>query len=92
MVAGRSIWEMSVKKIRKMLAEDQVAFYRDKGYLHIPKIFTSEEIDWLDDEHEYLVREWAETSMGWTGPWRNAYMDPKTELQSIACIRCEREP
>ncbi|MEM7134354.1 MAG: phytanoyl-CoA dioxygenase family protein [Chloroflexota bacterium] len=29
-----------------------------------------------------LVEDWAFTSPGWRGPWRQAYMDPETEKQS----------
>lgn len=65
-----------------MLTDDQVAFYHEQGYLHIPQVFTPEEIDRLDEHHELLLREWAITEAGWSGPWRKKYMDEATEKKS----------
>lgn len=65
-----------------MLTPEQTAFYHEHGFLHIPQVFTPGEIDELSDELDRLVREWATTSPGWTGPWRRAYMDEATEKKS----------
>src|SRR4026209_2059804 len=65
-----------------MLTQEQIVFYNEHGYLHIPQVFTPAETDELSDELDRLVEEWAFTSPGWTGPWRQAYMDPATEKQS----------
>ncbi len=65
-----------------MLTSEQIEFYHENGYLHIPQLFTPEEIAELSDAMDRLVEEWAFTSPGWTGPWRQAYMDPETEKQS----------
>ena len=65
-----------------MLTQEQIKFYNDHGYLHIPAVFNPVEIDELSDEMDRLVQDWALTNEGWTGPWRQAYMDPKTEKQS----------
>ena len=65
-----------------MLAQDQIEFFHEQGYLHIPQVFAPGEIDSLSDELDRLVQEWAFTSPGWTGPWRQAYMDPETEQKS----------
>lgn len=65
-----------------MLTQDQIDFYNENGYLRIPQLFTPEEINELSDEMDRLVEEWAFTSPGWSGPWRQAYMDPETEKQS----------
>ena len=65
-----------------MLSEEQVHFFHEQGYLHIPQVFARGEIDSLSDELDRLVEEWAFTSPGWTGPWRQAYMDPETERKS----------
>jgi ectoine hydroxylase-related dioxygenase (phytanoyl-CoA dioxygenase family) len=66
----------------KMLTQEQIEFYNENGYLHIPQLFSPTEIGELSDEMDRLVEEWAFTSPGWTGPWRQAYMDPETEKQS----------
>lgn len=65
-----------------MLTQDQINFYNQHGYLHIPNVFTSAEISLLSDEMDRLVQDWAVTNEGWTGPWRLAYMDPKIEKKS----------
>lgn len=65
-----------------MLTQQQINFYQEHGYLHIPQVFTPEETDTLSDELDRLVQDWAFTNEGWTGPWRQAYMDPETEKKS----------
>ncbi len=65
-----------------MLTQDQVDFYNENGYLHVPEVFSKAETDELSDELDRLVQEWAFTSEGWTGPWRQAYMDTETEKKS----------
>ena len=65
-----------------MLSQAQKDFYHENGYLHLPAVFTPEETTTLSDEMDRLVADWAFTSPGWTGPWRNAYMDPETEKKS----------
>jgi phytanoyl-CoA hydroxylase len=65
-----------------MLSKEAVEFYHEQGYLHIPQVFSASEIDELSDEMDRLVEEWSFTSPGWSGPWRQAYMDPETEKKS----------
>jgi hypothetical protein len=65
-----------------MLTQEQINFYNENGYLHNPKMFNRVETKRLSDELDRLVQEWAFTSEGWTGPWRQVYMDPATEKKS----------
>jgi len=65
-----------------MLTQTQIDSYRENGYLHIPQLFTPAETDELSAEMDRLVEDWAFTSPGWSGPWRQAYMDLETEKQS----------
>lgn len=65
-----------------MLTQAQIDFFNENGYLRLPQIFSPEEIGELADELDRLVEDWAFTSPGWSGPWRQAYMDPETEKQS----------
>ena len=65
-----------------MIIQKQVDFYRENGYLHIPNVFTAPETAELSDEMDRLVEDWSFTSPGWSGPWRQAYMDPETEAKS----------
>jgi len=50
-----------------MLTSEQVGFYNEHGYLHIPQLFSPGEIDELSDELDRLVNDWARTDKGWTG-------------------------
>ena len=65
-----------------MLDSQDVAFFEDNGFLHIPEVFTPDETQELSDELDRLVAEWALTSPGWEGNWRNIYMDPEVARQS----------
>lgn len=65
-----------------MLSQEQIALFWDKGYLRIPQLFTPEEMDALERDLDFLLDEWAETHVGWTGPWRRVYMDAATEQKS----------
>lgn len=64
------------------LSPEQVDFYQEHGYLRIPEVFTTAETDQLESELDRLIQEWAFTDKGWTGPWRQVYMDAETEEQS----------
>lgn len=65
-----------------MLTRDQVQYYNEHGFLRIPQVFSPAEIDELSNELDRLVREWAVTDQGWTGPWRRAYMTEEVEKKS----------
>lgn len=87
-----------------MLTQEQIDFYNENGFLHIPNMFTQAETDELTDELDRLVQDWSFTSEGWTGPWRQAYMNPEVEkkskltamhdlhLYSAAWMRCVTKP
>jgi hypothetical protein len=65
-----------------MLTHEQVESYNEHGFLHIHQVFTPTEVDELSDELDKLVREWAMTSPGWTGPWRRVYMTEEVEKKA----------
>ncbi len=65
-----------------VLTPAQVAFYEEHGYLRIEAVFTPEETAVLAEHLDDLIAQWAETSPGWSGPWRKAYMDAATEKKS----------
>lgn len=65
-----------------MLTQDQVIFYHEHGYLHIPNVFTPEETQVLANEMDWLIETWAMRTPGWSGPWRKQYMDEETEQKS----------
>jgi phytanoyl-CoA hydroxylase len=65
-----------------MLTQDQIDFYKDRGYLHIPRVFSAQETAELSREMDWLIEAWADKFPGWTGPWRRVYMDEQTEKKS----------
>ena len=65
-----------------MLSRQDIDFYQENGFLRIPGLFTADETDELADELDRLVQDWSFTSPGWSGPWRQAYMNPEVEKQS----------
>jgi ectoine hydroxylase-related dioxygenase (phytanoyl-CoA dioxygenase family) len=67
---------------RNFLSDDQVAFYHEHGYLHVPRIFNEAEIDELSDHLDWLIETWAIRDAGWSGPWRRKIMDEATEKRS----------
>ena len=64
------------------LTADDVAFYHEHGYLHIPNVFTADEISTLKADLDWMIQVWANVGVGWTGPWRKALMDLDTEARS----------
>jgi phytanoyl-CoA hydroxylase len=65
-----------------MLSREQVESYREKGYLRIPGIFDAGKVEELRSDLDRLLQDWATTSIGWTGPWRQVYMSPDVEQRS----------
>lgn len=64
-----------------MLSESQVKSFPDRGFLHLSAVFTRRETDELADHVDQLIRTWG-FSDKWTGPWRQAYLDPEVEKES----------
>jgi phytanoyl-CoA hydroxylase len=65
-----------------VLTPEQVAHYRDHGWLKIERVFAPHETAELAEHLDRLIAEWADTSPGWSGPWRKQYMDEATEQRS----------
>jgi len=64
------------------LSRDDVAFFWEHGYLHIPQLFSSPEIDEMSDDMDWLMDDWAIRDEGWSGDWRKVYMDEDTAEKS----------
>ena len=65
-----------------MLSKEQIDFYHENGYLHIPNVFTPEEVEALRADLDWMINDWADKFPGWSGPWRKALMDEETEKAS----------
>jgi ectoine hydroxylase-related dioxygenase (phytanoyl-CoA dioxygenase family) len=50
--------------------------FREQGFLRLESVFEPDEVAVLSDELDRLIDEWAHESMGWSGDWREEYLDP----------------
>ncbi|MEC8260236.1 MAG: phytanoyl-CoA dioxygenase family protein, partial [SAR324 cluster bacterium] len=57
-------------------------FFWEKGYLHLPGIFSEQEVHSLTEDLVWMMDSWAENTPGWSGPWRKKYMDAETDSRS----------
>lgn len=73
---------MIARQLTEQLTAEQVAFYHENGYLHIPRLFSQAETDELAQSLDWLIETWSNKEAGWTGPWRKAYMDEETDKKS----------
>lgn len=58
------------------LSDDQIESFEEDGYLHLKGVFDEEEVAILGEELKRMMDEWAEEDMGWSGDWRDEYLDP----------------
>ncbi len=79
---GHFMADASIEQEGNVLTPEMVDFYEDHGYLHIPRVFDEDEIGRMADELDWQIETWAGKSQGWSGPWRQVYMDEETEKQS----------
>ena len=63
-------YQKKARRLPTVLSPEQVAFYHEHGYLHIPAMFTQQETDALSEHLNWLIDTWAIKDQGWTGPWR----------------------
>ena len=67
-----------------MLSKEQVAQYREQGYLKVPQLFTPEETEELASEMVRVIEQWGQETIGWVGPWRDRYLDEEDRLNTRA--------
>ena len=67
-----------------MLSNEQVAQYREQGYLKVPQLFAPEETAELASEMVRVIEQWGQESIGWVGPWRDRYLDEEDRLNTRA--------
>jgi phytanoyl-CoA hydroxylase len=63
----------------RLLTGNQTAFFEEHGYLHVPGVFSPDELGAMERDLRMLIDTWALATAGWTGPWRQVYMDETTE-------------
>ena len=73
---------MKAAASHNQLKAEQVAFYRQHGYLHIAGVFAGDEIDCMADELDWQIATWAGKGPGWSGGWRRVYMEADVEKRS----------
>ena len=70
-----------------ILTPDQIDCYNERGYLHLPQMFSPDEIEVMSDDLDWMIETWAIKDQRWTGPWRKKYMDAQTEENSKLSAR-----
>ena len=64
-----------------MLSKEQIDFFHEQGFLRIPQVYSEDEIDAMSASLDRLIEDWAITSPGWSGPWRDVYLDEAVEKE-----------
>ena len=65
-----------------MLGNEQIESYRENGFLHVAEVYSADEVARLRADLDWMIEDWAQVEMGWTGPWRRQLMDTETEAKS----------
>ncbi len=66
----------------KALTQEQVEFFQEKGYLHVPEVYSAEELEEMRGELDYVMETFANWEAAWRGPWRKEYMDEEEDQQA----------
>lgn len=64
-----------------MLSQEQIDSFHENGFLRIPQVYSEDEINEMSESLDRLIEDWALTSPGWSGPWRDVYLDEEVEKQ-----------
>ena len=73
--AGKTACCCRAGKFNALTAE-QVEFYHEQGYLHLPAMFTQAEIGEMSADMDWMIQQWAFKDQGWTGPWASSTWMP----------------
>ena len=50
-----------------MLGKEQIESYRENGFLHVAGVYSADEVAQLRDDLDWMIEDWAQVEMGWTG-------------------------
>lgn len=64
------------------LSNEQIAFFEEHGYIRLESVFNEREIADMASDLDWQIKTWAGKGPGWSGEWRQVYMDAETERQS----------
>ncbi len=59
----------------KELTREQVASFREKGYIRLEQVYSAEEVEEMSEELNCVMETFANWNAAWRGPWRKEYMD-----------------
>lgn len=65
-----------------MLTQTQIDFFNEHGFLRLEQMFTPAHTQAMREDLNWMMEAWSEHSAGWSGPWRQKYMDATTEKKS----------
>ena len=51
------------------LTFEQIAFFRENGYIRLPQMYSPEEVQEMGEELDYIMETFATWDAAWKGPW-----------------------
>jgi len=70
-----------------MVTQEQVEFFEENGYLHLPQVWDREELKVMSDELDYVMETFANWNAAWKGPWRKDYLnDEESEKAQLVAM------
>ena len=70
----------------EVLTREEVDHFWTQGYLRVRDVYAPDEVAELADDLDLLIDRWARSN-AWTGPWREALLDPTWRPPS-SCAHC----
>ena len=67
-----------------MVTPEQVKQYREEGYVKAEGLFSPAETQELGSELIRIISEWGQETIGWHGPWREAYLKEEEQQTTKA--------
>ena len=62
-----------------VLSGEQIAFFRENGYIKLEQMYSPDEVEDMGNELDYIMETFASWDAAWKGPWRKDYMDEEED-------------
>lgn len=64
------------------LTAEQIAFFREQGYLRLEQVYSADELAAMSAELDYVIHTFANWGAAWRGPWRKEYLDKELDRKA----------
>ncbi|MBI4529997.1 MAG: phytanoyl-CoA dioxygenase family protein [Candidatus Latescibacteria bacterium] len=68
------------------LTQEQIAFFRENGFLRIEQVYSPDELRAMSGELDYVIQTFATWGAAWRGPWRKEYVKDEEEEKKITLV------